>query len=262
MCLWTTVWPLKYLLFRDIPSLRIMGKVDALVLTCCVFSLQPLCHWELGQVNSDYRFAFLIVRFAITKNHWVMVLDGLTFLINSFVPGKGWWLDVRVHILSPHFIRCLVDSTASSSRFMPQSQEDKVPFQLEAFMFQEGDRVNYFAFLPSALVFFIFLPMVSLADLHDVYSEGHSCFCTRWRSLQIMFFCEWVCSCRLRACWRWRIFFSIFADGLLLMETTRLVVAVTQHVVLMVELLLPLVISRSFKIAFDLSSAVLILFLL
>ncbi len=40
MCLWTTVWPLKYLmwlLFRDIPSLRIMGKVDAL--TCCVFSL-------------------------------------------------------------------------------------------------------------------------------------------------------------------------------------------------------------------------------
>ncbi len=35
MCLWTTVWPLKYLmwpLFRDIPSLRIMGKVDAIVL--------------------------------------------------------------------------------------------------------------------------------------------------------------------------------------------------------------------------------------
>ncbi len=30
VCLWTTVWPLKYLtwlLFRDIPSLRIMGKV-------------------------------------------------------------------------------------------------------------------------------------------------------------------------------------------------------------------------------------------
>ncbi len=40
MCLWTTVWPLKYLmwlLFRDIPSLRIMGMVNAL--TCCVFSL-------------------------------------------------------------------------------------------------------------------------------------------------------------------------------------------------------------------------------
>ncbi len=42
-CLWTTVWPLKYLmwqLFQDIPSLRIMGKDDAIVLTCpCVFSL-------------------------------------------------------------------------------------------------------------------------------------------------------------------------------------------------------------------------------
>ncbi len=47
------------------------------------------------------------------------------------------------------------------------------------------------------------------------------------------------------------------------METTWLVVAVTQHVALMVELLLlPLVLSRSFKIAFDLSSAVLILFFL
>ncbi|KAF4101851.1 hypothetical protein G5714_016651 [Onychostoma macrolepis] len=36
---------------------------------------------------------------------------------------------------------CLVDAkaTASSSRFMPQSQEDKIQFQLEAFMFQEGD---------------------------------------------------------------------------------------------------------------------------
>ncbi len=41
------------------------------------------------------------------------------------------------------------------------------------------------------------------------------------------------------------------------METTRLVVAVTQHVVLMVEmLLLPLVVSSCFKIAFDISSAV------
>ncbi len=56
--------------------------------------------------------------------------------------------------------------------------------------------------------------------------------------------------------------FFIFADGLLLMETTWLVVAVTQHVALMVELLLlPLVISRSFKIAFDLSSAVFLFFL-
>ncbi len=56
-------------------------------------------------------------------------------------------------------------------------------------------------------------------------------------------------------------FFLILADGLLLMETTRLVVAVTQHVVLMVELLLlPLVVSSCFKIAFDLSSAVLNLF--
>ncbi|XP_058624151.1 zona pellucida sperm-binding protein 3-like [Onychostoma macrolepis] len=36
---------------------------------------------------------------------------------------------------------CLVDSkaTASSSRFMPRSREDKIQFQLEAFMFQEGD---------------------------------------------------------------------------------------------------------------------------
>ncbi len=30
-------------------------------------------------------------------------------------------------------------ATASSSRFMPRSQEDKIQFQLEAFMFQEGD---------------------------------------------------------------------------------------------------------------------------
>ncbi len=53
-------------------------------------------------------------------------------------------------------------------------------------------------------------------------------------------------------------FYLILADGLLLMETTRLVVAVTQHVVLMVELLLlPLVVSSCFKIAFDMSSALL-----
>ncbi len=54
------------------------------------------------------------------------------------------------------------------------------------------------------------------------------------------------------------LYFFIFAGGLLLMETTRLVVAVTQHVVLMVEwLLLHLVVNGCFKIAFDLSSAVL-----
>ncbi len=38
VCLWTTVWPLKYLmwpLFRDIPSLRIMGKVDAVAFSPC-----------------------------------------------------------------------------------------------------------------------------------------------------------------------------------------------------------------------------------
>ncbi len=46
------------------------------------------------------------------------------------------------------------------------------------------------------------------------------------------------------------------------METTRLVVAVTQHVVLMVELLLlPLVVSSCFKIAFDIYSAVLLFYL-
>ncbi len=42
------------------------------------------------------------------------------------------------------------------------------------------------------------------------------------------------------------------------MEATRLVVAVTQHVVLMVVLLLlPLVVSSCFKVALDISSAVL-----
>ncbi len=51
------------------------------------------------------------------------------------------------------------------------------------------------------------------------------------------------------------------SDGLLLMETTRLVVAVTQHVVLMVELLLlPFVVSSCFKIACDTSSAIINLF--
>ncbi len=55
-----------------------------------------------------------------------------------------------------------MDSTASSSRFMPRSQGDKVQFQLEAFMFQEGDsrsvrtRGMNLLFLPSALVFFTF----------------------------------------------------------------------------------------------------------
>ncbi|XP_056089295.1 zona pellucida sperm-binding protein 3-like [Rhinichthys klamathensis goyatoka] len=36
---------------------------------------------------------------------------------------------------------CFVDAktTASSSRFMPRSQVDKIQFQLEAFMFQEGN---------------------------------------------------------------------------------------------------------------------------
>ncbi len=52
----------------------------------------------------------------------------------------------------------------------------------------------------------------------------------------------------------------MLSDGLLLMETTRLVVAVTQHVVLMVELLLPFVVSSRFKIACDTSSAVINLF--
>ncbi len=47
------------------------------------------------------------------------------------------------------------------------------------------------------------------------------------------------------------------------METTRLVVAVTQHVVLMMELLLlPFMVSSCFKIACDTSSAVIcVLFL-
>ncbi len=73
---------------------------------------------------------------------------------------------------------------------------------------------NEFAFLPSAL---LFLPVVSLADLHDMYSEGHSCFCTQWRSPQILFLCQWVCLCCLRACWRY-LYFIIFAGFLLLME--------------------------------------------
>ncbi len=105
------------------------------------------------------------------------------------------------------------------------------------------------------------LPVVSLADLHGVYSEGHSCFCTKWCSPQILFLCQWVCSCVLRTRWRGNIFiYFILSDGLLLMETTRLVVAVTQNVVLMVELLLPLVASSWFKGASYTSSAVINLF--
>ncbi len=119
--------------------------------------------------------------------------------------------------------------------------------------------VEWISFLFCLLWFCYLLPVVSLADLHDVYSEGQSCFCTQWCSPQILFLCQWVCSCSLRTCWRCSILiFFIFSDGLLLMETTRLVVAVTQHVVLKVELLLlPLVVSSCFKIAFDISSSVL-----
>ncbi|XP_039527464.1 zona pellucida sperm-binding protein 3-like [Pimephales promelas] len=42
--------------------------------------------------------------------------------------------------------RCFVDAktTASSSRFMPRSQVDKIQFQLEAFMFQESNRPSIF----------------------------------------------------------------------------------------------------------------------
>ncbi len=74
-------------------------------------------------------------------------------------------------------------ATASSSRFMPQSQEDKVQFQLEAFMFQEGNspsvRTECLMNFICLLWFRYLLPVVSLADLLDVYSEGHSCFCTK-----------------------------------------------------------------------------------
>ncbi len=77
-------------------------------------------------------------------------------------------------------------ATASSSRFMPRSQEDKIQFQLEAFMFQGGDspsvrtmsEINWIS-LPVYFVFCDPLPVVSLADLHNVYSEGYSCFCTQ-----------------------------------------------------------------------------------
>ncbi len=67
--------------------------------------------------------------------------------------------------------------------------------------------LNEFAFSSHLLWFCDLLPVVSLADLHDVYSEGHSCFCTQWRSPQILFLCQWVCSYRLRTRWRCSIYF-------------------------------------------------------
>ncbi len=76
-------------------------------------------------------------------------------------------------------------ATASSSRFMPQSQEDKVQFQLEAFMFQEGNSLSVrteclMNLLFSSVCFgFVISYLWSLADLLDVYSEGYSCFCTK-----------------------------------------------------------------------------------
>ncbi|XP_052440522.1 zona pellucida sperm-binding protein 3 [Carassius gibelio] len=93
---------------------------------------------------------------------------------------------------------CLVDAkvTASSSRFVPRSQEDKIRFQLEAFMFQGGSS-------PS-----IYMTCVLKATLASAPSDALHKSC------------------------------SLPMGGLLLMGTTRFVVAVTQHVVLMVELLL------------------------
>ncbi|ROI68653.1 Zona pellucida sperm-binding protein 3 [Anabarilius grahami] len=90
---------------------------------------------------------------------------------------------------------CFVDAkaTASSSRFMPRSQEDKIQFQLEAFMFQESSS-------------------------------------------------PYVCK---------------NMGGLLLMVTTKFVVAVTQHVVLMVDLLLlPMEVQRELAVDFQLRQPV------
>ncbi|CAM4724978.1 unnamed protein product [Leuciscus chuanchicus] len=90
---------------------------------------------------------------------------------------------------------CFVDAktTASSSHFMPRSQVDKIQFQLEAFMFQEGNS-------PS-----IYITCTLKATIASAPSDAQRKSC-----------------------------------GLLLMETTKYVVAVTQHVVLMVNLLLPM----------------------
>ncbi len=104
---------------------------------------------------------------------------------------------------------------------------------------------NEFAFLPSAL---LFLPVVCLADLHDMYSEVLSANPVPLPMGMFMLFKSML---KVSLFYYLCRFFA--ADG-----TTRLVVAVTQHVVLMVEwLLLPLVVSSCFKIAFELSSAVL-----
>ncbi len=67
--------------------------------------------------------------------------------------------------------------------------------------------VEWISFLFRLLWFCYLLPVVSLADLHDVYSEGHSCFCTQWCSPQILLLCQWVCSCCSRTRWRCSILF-------------------------------------------------------
>ncbi|KTG41928.1 hypothetical protein cypCar_00037758, partial [Cyprinus carpio] len=75
----------------------------------------------------------------MTKDELVYTF-ALTYTPEAFAGTPITRTDGAVIGVQCHYQRCLVDAkvTASSSRFMPRSQEDKIRFQLEAFMFPGG----------------------------------------------------------------------------------------------------------------------------
>ncbi len=84
--------------------------------------------------------------------------------------------------------------------------------------------VKWICFLFCLLWFRYLLPVVSLADLLDVVFWRPLLLLHQVMLSAILFLCQWVCSCVLRTRWRGNIFiYFILSDGLLLMETTRLV---------------------------------------
>ncbi|XP_016134036.1 zona pellucida sperm-binding protein 3-like [Sinocyclocheilus grahami] len=69
----------------------------------------------------------------------MMTEDALVYTFTlTYTPEAFAGTQISQHYGVLSLIRCLVDATASSSRFMPRTQEDQIRFQLEAFMFQGG----------------------------------------------------------------------------------------------------------------------------
>ncbi|KAG1927343.1 zona pellucida sperm-binding protein 3-like [Pimephales promelas] len=96
----------------------------------------------------------LLVFNAIVKDDWSYQRPSYSYFLGGVINIKASvkqfnLVPLRVFLdscVATQVPDCFVDAktTASSSRFMPRSQVDKIQFQLEAFMFQESNRPSIF----------------------------------------------------------------------------------------------------------------------